>query len=532
PDFINFRKKDRADELDDIVATTGSAMLGLTLGCARCHDHKFDPIPTADYYRLTAFFTSTKRIDRPLDPAQGEDYERRLADFEKRLKQADKERKKVSGELRDRVRLARIAALPISESDKALLRASDEHPSAAQKELLHRFQDQLDFNEKELRASLSDADRAKLEAVKKAEDALEATKPSDIPRMLVIEEDGQPQKSYLLPRGDVEHPGPEVTPAFLSVLSPGKAPTPSSRLTRVDLARWLTDDVHGAGALLARVAINHLWQHHFGRGLVDTPGDFGVRGDPPTNPALLDWLASELIRNGWRSKVVQKEILLSAVYRQDVAFDAKCAEIDPANDLWWRREPERLEAEALRDSILSVSGQLNAKLFGPAVKPPIAPEAITVTNPSKHYDEWPRDVVDGPEMWRRSIYIFAKRANLFPFLQAFDAPNAVGSCTRRNPTTVAPQALALMNDSFVRARAKDFATRLTKIGSGEARIASAFLLAFGRKPAELEVAKSLSFLADQTREYRSNANLPEPDKAALADFCQALIASNEFSSID
>jgi hypothetical protein len=135
-------------------------------------------------------------------------------------------------------------------------------------------------------------------------------------------------------------------------------------------------------------------------------------------------------------------------------------------------------------------------------------------------------------MWRRSIYIFAKRANLFPFLQAFDAPNAVGSCTRRNPTTVAPQALTLMNDSFVRARARDFAARLAKIAPGEARIASAFLLAFGRKPAEQEVTKSQNFLREQTREYRSNANLPDPDKAALADFCQALIAANEFSSID
>ncbi len=531
PDFINFRKKDRFDELDDIVSTTGSAILGLTLGCARCHDHKFDPLPMADYYRFTAFFTGTERNDRPLNAAQGEEYERLESKYDKQFRVANKELTKWVAKLTDRVRLQKIDALPVSDAEKALLRAPKDDGNVPQKALLDRFQEQLRTSHSIVRASISTSEQAKWDELDRAVKQVEATEPADIPRVLSIDE-GKPQKTYLLARGNPDQPGPEVTSGFLTVLTPPGASNPNAKLSRADLARWLTDDVHGAGALTARVAANRLWQHHFGCGLVETPGDFGNRGDSPSNSALLDWLASELIRSGWKLSRIQKLILTSATYRQDISSDPDRSAIDPADRLWWRRNPERIEAEVLRDSILAVSGRLNNRLYGPAVKPHINSEAITITNPAKNYDEWPANVVDGPDTWRRSVYIFIKRANLFPFLQSFDAPNAIGSCTRRNPTTVAPQALTLLNEAFVRDQARAFAARLAPIGSTEERIQSAFLLAFGRKPTAHECETAVAFITAQADEYRSSNAVPQPDAAALADFCQSLFASNEFSFID
>jgi hypothetical protein len=265
---------------------------------------------------------------------------------------------------------------------------------------------------------------------------------------------------------------------------------------------------------------------------VETPGDFGIRGNLPTNPALLDWLAGELVRDGWKLKELQKQILMSAVYRQDVASDDARLAMDPENRLCWRREPQRVEAEILRDSILSVSGCLNLQCFGPAVKPRMSPEAISVTNRKRNYDEWPKDVKDGPDTWRRSIYIFEKRGNLFPFLQAFDAPNATASCTRRNPTTVAPQALALLNDPFMREQARAFAARLSKFEGLETRVRQAFQLALGRDPRPSEAANALHFLKAETIACQADDPSSDAQAESLADFCQGLMALNEFSYID
>jgi hypothetical protein len=228
---------------------------------------------------------------------------------------------------------------------------------------------------------------------------------------------------------------------------------------------------------------------------------------------------------------------MSAVYQQDTAFDANRAKRDPENRLWWRRQPVRLEAEILRDSILSVSGCLNQQVYGPAVKPWMHPDAVVFADPN--YDRWPKDVKDGPETWRRSIYIFTKRSNLFPFLQTFDSPSALGSCTRRNPTTVAPQALALMNDEFVRAQSRYFAQRiLWENSAGPAgRIERIYELALGKKPGKAELARSLEFLQKQSRQYQSDSAADLASSAhssidALADFCQAVFASNEFIYVD
>ncbi len=537
PEFTNFRKKDRCDELDNVVSTMGSAVLGLTIGCARCHDHKFDPIPTADYYRLTAYFTGTERVQSPVDQSQGKSYEKAMAAFdEKGLLKMKKEEKEWRDEKREVARQAKIETLPITGAEKALMRAPKDEKNISQAELLSQFNQALTIDDAALHQTLGKEDLKKWAAFINAEVAFEAKKPRPIPRMLAIHE-GPPKKAYLLVRGNPEQEGAEVKPAVLSLFPPPPRwpvierffPT---KTTRAELAEWLTDVDHGAGALTARVAVNRLWQHHFGRGIVDTPGDFGLRGDAPSNPQLLDWLATELIRGGWRMKPLHKMILMSAVYRQDIQSDTVRAAIDPANRLWWRREPQRMEAEALRDSILAVSGNLNPAFFGPAVKPRMNPESISVTNRVKNYDEWPADVTDGPATWRRSVYIFVKRSNLFPFLQTFDASDAIGSCTRRNPTTVAPQALALLNDPFVREQARDFAQRLIGLDSTEARVRAAFRIALGREASPDEVESSARYIREARRECREREEPAEAKTESLADFCQGLMALNEFCYID
>ena len=536
PDFVNFRKKDRYDELDDIIATTGSAVLGMTLGCARCHDHKFDPVPVRDYYRMLAFFTSTERFERPLDKAEGEAYARSIAEYEERLKP-------VKQKLDDRIkaqkaplRLEKIAALAVSEEEKALLRMPLDESNSRQKNLLDQFMKDIEISDKVLRGKLQANALAEWDALADAVKKIENTKPQDVPRTLTLR-DGQPKRAYLLERGDPEREKTELNPGVLTVLTRGEPSYLRNGNSRLALAEWIVDAEHGAGALAARVIVNRLWQHHFGRGLVATPGDFGLRGEPPTHPELLDWLAAELVRSGWRLKSLHKLILMSAVYQQSAAYDERRAKLDPGNRLWWRREPVRLEAEVLRDSILSVSGALNRTLYGPPVKPRMDPDAIVFAD--ARYDQWPKDVKEGPATWRRSIYIFTKRSNLFPFLQTFDAPRAIGSCSRRDLTTVPTQGLALLNDAFMREQARLFAERVLWESAADpaSRVAGVYALALGRKPNANESGKATAFVKDQAKQYQDDlgsdsTSLSRSSVSALTDFCQVLLASNEFSYVD
>ena len=296
----------------------------------------------------------------------------------------------------------------------------------------------------------------------------------------------------------------------------------------------MTDLDHGAGALLARVMVNRVWQHHFGEGLVRTPSDFGSRGEPPTHPELLEWLASEFVRSGWSVKHLHRLIVNSATYQQGIAFDEAKAAIDPGNRLLWRRRPLRLEAEVLRDAMLAAAGSLNPKRFGPSFKPPIASEAMQARNVKNPY---PQNIKDAPENPRRTIYMFHKRVVQYPLMQAFDAPDAQVSCGRRINTTVAPQALALLNDPFVRLRAEELAGRIQK-DAGEkldSQLSRAYQLCLSREPTAEERADARSFIAKQTaarRERNKNQSRDVAERLALTDFCQVLFGLNEFIYVD
>jgi mono/diheme cytochrome c family protein len=543
------RLRQRYIELDDVVTTTGAALLGLTLGCARCHDHKFDPIPTRDYYRMLAALHSGDRAEVPLGTraevgayrrAKGEWEEQRKA-AEARLKEwLDGQKKALGPELRRQ----KIDRLPLTDAEKALLRDTPE--SAEAKPLAKKHEKALAVSDADWRAAMDDAARRRWDELAAEVTAVRKREPKSLPVALAFRDSGaKPVTSWLFRRGDFHDRTVPVELGFLTVLTRGKPAADywnearaggdraDTTYQRRALAAWITDTERGAGALLARVIVNRVWQHHFGDGLVRTPNDFGARGDRPSHPELLEWMAADLVAHGWKLKRLHRTILLSATYRQGTASD-QAAAADPDNRLLGRMRPRRLEAEALRDAMLAVSGSLNPEMYGPAVKAPIPAEAMVARNLKNPY---PKDVPDGPAVRRRSVYLFHKRVIPYPLFQAFDAPDAQQCTGRRNVTTVAPQALALLNDPFVRARAGDFANRLLDEAGGDSArsVDRAYRLAFGRPPTDAERDAAVEFLARQGRDRSArdpNVGPAEVRRQALTDYCQVLFGLNEFVYVD
>jgi hypothetical protein len=324
-------------------------------------------------------------------------------------------------------------------------------------------------------------------------------------------------QTHFLKRGDPNQKEGVADPGYLQVLmrSPDQekhwqsAPPAGWRTSyrRRALAEWITDVDQGAGQLLARVIVNRLWQHHMGRGLVSTPSDFGQQGERPTHPELLDWLAGELIHNGWRLKPIHKLIMTSAVYMQGGESDRQRTQADPENRLLWRRPARRLEAEVIRDSLLAVSGSLDPRMFGPG----------TLDVSQK----------------RRSIYFFVKRSQLVPTMVLFDAPDALLGLEQRSSTTIAPQALMLMNNAIVRSYADGFARRIAPAEgkSLDDAVRSGYQIALGRQPREPELTESVQFIQQQMESYKAEQK-KEAQQLALGDFCQVLMSLNEFVYVD
>ena len=700
----------RYDELDDMVSTTGVAFLGLSIGCARCHDHKFDPITAEDYYRFAANFTTTIRTEVKLDLNPDENQKKREqyeADLE-RLKQElsayesdtlvkefqkwlddtplDPETtaawnlmsgklsssansqftlqsdgsllatgsapagevltyeteigvsnakairlealshaslprsgpgrapngnfalgdirifKVVPGESPQRIQLARGQATHQQNNDSLSVAASlddnlvsgwavdgqigksqaavfwFENPDELKQGDSIRIELELNHPNTQhtlgcVRFSVSQQETPPIEVgiegipakVRAAIEAQMAERDPDTeswkvalgwfrgtqPDWLKLKEnldkrvaEGPPQnlstvlisseglphlshhadgrgfphfypETHMLRRGDPEQKVKVVDAGFVSVLIPGNLnesewhlspPAPDSRLSyrRSSLANWLTDVNEGAGALVARVAVNRLWQHHFGRGLVATPNDFGEAGDRPSHPQLLEALASQLVAGDWRLKPLHKQIMLSQTYMQSTEYDEERASIDPDNQTWWRRMPRRLEAEAIRDSMLTVSNTLDSRMYGPGS-------------------------LDA-NMNRRSIYFFIKRSQLIPTMMLFDWPEHLVSIGRRSTTTIAPQALMFMNSPQGRRIAESLYEQVVALES-EDKLEQLFLRCYGRQPSEQEARISLQFLKKQTDAYASEA-LNDTERRAWIDFCQTLLSSSEFIYID
>ena len=712
----------RYNQLDDMVATTGVAFLGLTVGCARCHDHKFDPIPASDYYRMTAAFTRAVRSDVELDlSTPGEKEQARIAFEAKREELAAKlqafERDQLPAKFDQYVaslkgaggvKAADWSVLDIAEiktggtqftklPDGSLLKGPGETPAndtytftartsatgitAIRLEALSheslpkkgpglapngnfvlgaleiiatpadgkgetvelsvvkaRATHEQDKKNLSVAATLDEdpktgwavdkggigKDQAavfeldepvgfpggtvlrirmpfehpnKQHAIGRPRFSLTTVSPAPAPQIastvalpppevartlnqlvsaqpvdaahedearrwyagtlpeyqklrthLVSHEAAGPARraakvqvtseglppaknhaddrgyphyypqTYILRRGDPSQKVEPATPSFLQVLMRDsdasrwqQPPPPGSRTSyhRRSLAEWVTDVDRGAGALAARVAANRLWQHHVGRGIVATPSDFGTRGAPPTHPELLDHLATALVKNNWRLKPLHKQIMLSGAYGADSAFDPTKAAADPDNHLLWRRPVRRLEAEAIRDTMLAVSGMLEEKMFGPGTL--------------------------DPSSKRRSVYFTIKRSNLIPMMVVFDAPEALTPMGERSTTTIAPQALLLMNNPQVREYAKTLAKRAAPTNSTptESAIRAAYEIALSRPPTRQEKSDGVSFLTEQLTGYTAAGQVPAAAwESAMADFCQALMCLNEFVYVD
>ncbi len=530
---VGFREKDnpefRYEYLDDMIATIGRGVLGLTVQCARCHDHKFDPIRQADYYRLQSSLWGYVEVDQPLAPkdiadawrAKNAQVDARIAELKARIKEIDKPYK-------DLLLPAKYKRFPQNVQDAIAI--PEARRTKGQALLASQVIRTVDVSEAEIASIISPEDKAAKQKLQTEIASAEKQRPAPIPLAMAVTDgdyrftpDGpgdepapgkgkkldigegsylhtgdtpyRPPPSYFLIRGDVNSPGPETHPGFVKVITWNnppttiEPPTPHTSGRRLALAEWL---VSRDNPMTARVEVNRLWQQHFGTGIVATVDNFGKMGEPPTNPELLDWLALEFMDRGWSVKQMHKLIMTSAAYMSRDDFPVR-----------------RLDAEAIRDSILVASGGLNPAMGGPPVFPMLPDEVLhSMTN-----GIW-KQKTDGPEVWRRSVYIYRKRGLPMPLLEAFDLPNQNISCGARNVTTVPTQALTLMNDEFVLKQAELFAKRLEEAAPNDRakQIALAYNIALSRPPQAEEQSLAMDFL----REH------------ALADFTQVLLNLNEF----
>ena len=504
----------RYDELDDIVATTGQTFLGLTVNCARCHDHKLDPIPQKDYYSLLSFFQGTTRYGGPRPPE--ENSLRPLVAPELVAKHTQEEqtyRQKLDA---------------LNTQIKAIEELAVKDFSPVEKEEFKQEGRRVPILQKRVPGLISAEQMQQYSDMMKERDTLRKSPPAGLESALCVTEAGpNPVPTHVLMRGNPHNPGDEVQPSFLSVLAPPKpvivAPAlhPQSSGRRLALANWIASP---ANPLTARVMANRVWQFHFGRGIVRTTSNFGFQGSKPTHPQLLDYLAGELVRNGWHLKPLHRLILLSNAYRMSSQSNPHALAKDPENDLLWRFDMRRLDAEEIRDSILAVNGSLNPKQYGPSIFPTIPDEVLAGQSIPGH--NWFTSTPD--EQNRRSVYIHIKRSLAVPLLASFDAADTDFTCPVRFATTQPTQALGMLNSAFVHEQAQRFAAYVTaQAGQDRAKqVRIALRRVLQREPTAKETQRGLSFMQNaQTKHHTSAAE-------ALREFCLIALNLDEFLYLD
>lgn len=560
PDGTGIKGVDKALASNDVVAKTieivSSSMLGMTVGCAQCHNHRYDPITHKDYHSFRALFEPALNPKKWLPPSRRRvslytDADRATAaELEVEAKAILAERTKKQNEFIEATFQKQLAKLDsaLHEPISAARATPAKERTAEQKQLLKKHP-----SVNVTAGSLYLYDRAAANELKKMADqaaAVRARKPLEqFVRAVWEPVDQPPAETFVFHRGDHEQPTTLVAPGELGVLAPpGGVPIavddPSRPTTgrRLAYARWLTSGKH---PLFARVIANRIWLLHFGQGLVPTPADFGTLGVEPTHPELLDWLADEFTANGWSVKHLHRVIMMSATYRQQSGRHAKGQAIDADNRLYWRMPVRRLEAEALRDSVLAVSGDLNLKAGGPAVPVMankvgqfvIGKENLSAGRPGAVLPMHNEDL-------RRSVYIQVRRSRPLSVLDPFDMPRMEPNCTVRSASTVSPQSLMLMNSPFVLKASERFARRLRREAGDdvEAQVRLAWQLAYATTPSDRDVQQAVAFVQAQTTHF---ASLPKPGKAAksktpplqpadeaMTSFCQALLSSNPFLYVD
>ena len=528
--------QDRFDQLDDMVRTTSEAFLGLTIGCARCHNHKLEPITMHDYYRMVAVFDTLERPQNgrtELTRAAGSrtqiaavaERDRRIAELENQKRQLRVAfRREYLEAGRSSLSADTVTAFLLAESDRndAQIQLVDSHNDALRQEIDAALPEHL-------RRQLSDADDAIAN--------LRAKTP-DLPTAYVMHEPRpEPPVTNLLLRGSAARPGPKVSPGIATVIEPAQpvfesADEHTSR-RRVSLARWIASPDN---PLTARVIVNRVWQFHFGEGLVRTANDFGTQGAPPTHPELLDWLARWFIRHDWSLKQLHRLILSSSTYAMSKTSDDDRSVEDPENRLLWHFPYRRLEVEAIRDSMLAASGRLNHQMYGESTYPFVSPEALAGnSDPATIWKPF-----DEPSASRRTIYAFIKRGMIVPMLEVLDLCDTTRSSAGRQVSSVAPQALTLLNGEFVNRQARHLAARLFDEAGADpqAQIERAYRLTLCRPPDEVETTALIQFLDDEAArldreraEVAQTASDPDRDAArreALVQVCRVILNLNEF----
>jgi hypothetical protein len=472
----NFKTQLRQDVLNDITSTVGQVFLGFTVGCARCHDHKYDPIPQRDFYRLQAFFAPMRVEDRPApfaDPEHPKLMKANQRKYEDESEDANDALKKVEERLKDKfasIRKTKPQTQKGGDFLKALKDAKDPTFSAEERQ---EWRDASDKARKltEMAARYRPIAYSVSDVV-----------PPQVPSLA---------DTYVLAGGELANKGEKVEPGFLQAVA-GKdeaAKIPfagGSSGRRTALADWIASPDN---PLTARVIVNRLWQHHFGEGIVRTPSDFGINGDRPSHPELLDWLATQLVGQHWSLKAMHRLMLTSNAYRQSTENPRyeQYTQADPKNQLLWRMNWIRLEGEAIRDSVLAISGQIQTSDGGPGV-----------------FVSVPSDVAQGFEFFkwfpssekeqsRRTIYSFQRRSVMNPMIEVFDGANMSEVCSRRSTTVVPTQAFVLMNSPFMNTEARHFADRVIEFAGEDwnKEVDKAFLLALGRLPSALERDKAV-----------------------------------------
>jgi hypothetical protein len=550
--FVTDRIEVVADELDVL----GSAVLGLTLKCARCHSHKFDPTPQRDYYRLVDVFKGAydeydwlKPDVRPglgplsqdtqggrhlpyVSTAKKQAWEAHNARIQREIDALKSALDRKSESLAARYLDERLTRLPevLRDDLRAMLATTPDRRNVVQRYLAEKFEKQLRVDRDTLKALDATFKRESAEAEARMRQ-LEAKRLPE-PRIQALWDRGDPSPTYIYRRGDPLSPGPLVGPGVPSVLTDGKTPFdvkppwPGAKKTgrRLGFARWLTRPEH---PLTARVVVNRLWKHHFGTGVVKTLGNFGRAGTPPTHPELLDWLAGEFVRQGWSLKALHRLMMTSATYRQTSAVTRGQERLDPENVLCSRMPFVRLDAEALYDTLLLVAGRLDERRFGPADAVQLRPDGLVT----------PTGSVRG---WRRLIYVQQSRKQMATHLETFDYPQMNPNCIERRDSTVATQALHLMNNGMVHHLAEQLAQRVSReAGTDPAKqIERVYLIALSRFPSEEEKHVGLDSLAKLTDLWARHIPGPgKPDRhadglKALTAYCHAIMNSASFLYVD
>ncbi len=510
--------------LHNTLEIVGNSLLGLTMQCARCHSHKFDPIPQEDYYRLMALFTPAYNPDKwkPVYAYKSYIDDRTLVDvfetendeirnLDQRISELNPKIDALREPTRRRLFEDKLGDLPepIRGDVKAALETAEDQRTDAQRELVDKYGHTLVIADDQVTDALSDDDRATLKSLQDQVAEFDRQRKSWGKIQALFDVD-TPPSTFLLTRGEYLKPGKEVVPGFLRVLCESDAEAApliepigsDSSGRRTALARWLTDAQTPAGGLVTRVMVNRIWQHLLGAGLVRTPGNFGIQAEPPTHPELLEWLSRRFVDDGWRIKPFIKLVMTSSVYRQTSKYSTPAAEvqtgdeatpqdksaplnpqsevrestlIDPENKLLWRMRLRRLEAEVVRDSILAVSGKLDNAAGGPPVMLKSRSDGKIVIDESK--------LPTATAKWRRSVYLVVRRANNLSMLSVFDQPLISTTCSRRDTSAVPLQSLTMLNGEFVAEHAQYFARRLVEHSRAEPAelITAAYRVALARR---------------------------------------------------